>query len=173
MLLLDPKQFKLGFVKVDSKSLPSPSFLLFLFHALKNFHYNPQRPGAGRAARRSRAPSQQTEAKLASTPPSALPPMGRELSHKEQLPPAFFFCTCCGLFLPELQKPNSCLRISPAATLTKAKYRYISVSLPLSPSSSPSPSVSFFLPLPRDLSSLFEMGQLIQSHQSTMVLVLK
>ena len=106
------------------------------------------------------------------------------LSHKEQLPPAFFLCTCCGLFLPELQKPNSCLRISPAAVLAQAKYHYIlcfslSLSLPAStplllPLPLPLPlTVFFFLPLTRDLSSLFEMGQLIQSHQSTMVLVLK
>ena len=56
MLLLDPKQFKLGFVKVDSENLPSPSFLLFLFQPLKNFHYNPQRSGASRAERLSLKP---------------------------------------------------------------------------------------------------------------------
>lgn len=48
MLLLDPKQFKLGFVKVVPYSKPSPSFLLFFFPALENFHYNPQPSGPGR-----------------------------------------------------------------------------------------------------------------------------
>lgn len=77
MLLLDPKQFKLGFVEVDSQGLPSPPFLFFLFHALKNFHYNPQRSGAAEA-RPSRA-LPRTPRPSCPQPLEPRPPTGREL----------------------------------------------------------------------------------------------